>query len=121
MGSPVAQVASYRSAPEAEVARLALEAAGIPAFLSDSEVVSMTSLLGNAVGYVKLEVAARDADAARRILDAYDAGAQSTTDSDEDLGGGGLSCLSCGGAMPEDADTCPACGWSYGQTSAPAE
>ena len=36
--------------------------------------------------------------------------AEHTTDEDRPT-----KCLSCGAEMPEDADVCPKCGWTYNQ------
>jgi hypothetical protein len=83
-------VATFPNVAEAEAARLALEAAGIQAFLRDDELVSMVWLLGNAVGYVKLLVAAPDADRAQLVLrTAYTDWPQPLAASGSDSGLGG--------------------------------
>jgi hypothetical protein len=61
-------VAQYPFRPAAESARLRLEAEGIPAFLSDAEIVDMNWLLGTAVGWIKLQVPAADAERAATVL-----------------------------------------------------
>ncbi len=63
-----ATVAHYPFRTAAEAARLRLEAEGIPAFLSDTEVLDMNWLLGNALGWIKLQVPAADAERAAEIL-----------------------------------------------------
>ena len=61
-------VAHYPFRTAAEAARLRLEAEDIPAFLSDAEVMDMNWLLGNALGWIKLQVPAADAGRAAEIL-----------------------------------------------------
>ncbi|MEX0586029.1 MAG: DUF2007 domain-containing protein [Pirellulales bacterium] len=53
---------------EAELAKMLLEAEGIRAYLADATFVSMDWLLGNAVGWIKVQVADNDADGALAIL-----------------------------------------------------
>jgi len=66
-GEPVT-VAQYPFRTAAEAARLSLDAEGIPAFLSDVETLDMDWLLGNALGWFKLQVPAADAERAAEIL-----------------------------------------------------
>jgi hypothetical protein len=61
-------VAQYPFRTAAEAARVRLEAEGIAAFLCDAEVVDMNWLLGNALGWIKLQVPAADAERAAAIL-----------------------------------------------------
>ncbi len=61
-------VAQYPFRTAAEAARLRLEAEGIPAFLADAEIVDMNWLLGTALGWIRLQVPAADAERAARIL-----------------------------------------------------
>ena len=61
-------VAHYPFRTAAEAARLRLEAEGIPAFLSDAEVVDMNWFLGNALGWIKVLVPAAEAERAATIL-----------------------------------------------------
>lgn len=110
-------VATFPTQPEAEAARAMLEAEGIPAILSDVEIVNMDWLLGNAVGYIKLRVPPSRAEAASGLLERIDAERRRRRDEAEAGGdwpvSDDMSCLACGAAMPEDEDRCPACGWSY--------
>jgi hypothetical protein len=109
MDDDLATVGSYQFLAEAEAARSHLEAEGIPAFLADAEVVNMDWLLGNAVGYIKLQVPRGRADAARAVLDAArQSRAERVPDDPEDN-----ACLACGAAIPAGQSACPACGWSY--------
>ena len=62
-------VATFDFRAEAEVAKLFLEEQGIQAFLADDNLVGMDWFLSNAVGGVKLQVAASDVDRARDILE----------------------------------------------------
>src|SRR5271155_5604438 len=61
-------VAHYPFRTTAEAARLSLDAEGIPVFLSDAEIVDMDWLLGNALGWIKLQVPAAEAGRAAEIL-----------------------------------------------------
>ncbi len=67
-GDEPVTVAHYPFRTAAEAARLNLEAEGMPAFLSDAETVDMDWLLGNALGWIKLQVPAADAERAAAIL-----------------------------------------------------
>src|SRR5207249_616655 len=62
-------VATFRTAPEAELAKTALDAEGIEAFVADAETVTMDWLLGIAVGDVKVQVARSVAAQAREYLE----------------------------------------------------
>jgi hypothetical protein len=116
MADRLVTIATYRFPAEAEAARMFLEADGIQAFLADNETVAMDWLLGNAIGHVKLQVADGDASRAATILRDLAERKQLREeidwhlDEDEDAP---LNCLSCGKPMPDEAETCPACGWSY--------
>jgi hypothetical protein len=79
MPGELVTIASYPNAAEAEIARAALESEGIKGYTTDDEVVGAVWLLGNAVGYVKLLVAADDTQRAQAVLRA--AGTQSQGDS----------------------------------------
>jgi hypothetical protein len=61
-------VAMFGSVGEAEVARMTLEADGVKCYLADAETVNMMWFASNAVGGVKLQVAAEDAPRAQRLL-----------------------------------------------------
>jgi len=64
----LATVGRYRDSPEAFVARAVLEGAGIECFLRDETTVGLDWLLSNAVGGMRLQVAAKDEAAARDVL-----------------------------------------------------
>lgn len=61
-------VATFDTPADAEVGKLLLEEKGIRAFLADDNLVGMNWFLSNAVGGVKLQVAASDVDQAGEIL-----------------------------------------------------
>lgn len=61
-------VARYRDMPEAVVARMVLEQAGIECFLRDENTVRMDWFWSNMIGGMRLQVAARDEAAARELL-----------------------------------------------------
>jgi hypothetical protein len=69
MADDLVTVATFEFLPLAEAARAHLIAEGIPAFLSDAETVYMAWSLGNALGYIKLQVPEAQAERARGILD----------------------------------------------------
>lgn len=68
MSDELETVGTYWSPVEANLAKVHLEAAGIPAFLTGEQAVAMTWLFANAVGGIKLQVATRDADRALACL-----------------------------------------------------
>jgi hypothetical protein len=65
----LATVRRYRDLTEAMVGRSLLEAAGIPAWIQDENLVRMDWFYSNAVGGIRLQVEARDEAAAREVLD----------------------------------------------------
>ncbi len=62
-------IATYAKPEEAHLARLHLEAEGVPAFLADEHVVQMDWALTNAVGGVRLMVEEEHIEAAVKILE----------------------------------------------------
>lgn len=116
MSEDLVTVDSYRFPAEAEAARLWLEEEGIRTFLADAETVNMDWLLGQALGHVKLQVAASDVARAAEILERLRQRCRDreetewTLDEDEESP---LHCLSCGALMRDESATCPQCGWSY--------
>jgi hypothetical protein len=62
-------VRAFTNVPDAQVACTALQAAGLDASLRDEHLVSMQWLYSNAVGGVKLQVPAKQAEEARALLD----------------------------------------------------
>ena len=66
--SRLTTVATYDGSAKAEAARAALEAAGIPASLTDSEIVAAEWMIWSAVGGVQLRVREEDAERAAEVL-----------------------------------------------------
>jgi hypothetical protein len=69
MPPALATVATFDTAVKAQLARNALEAAGIPVTVTDESVVAMDWLLANAVGGIKVQVRPEDADRAVGVLE----------------------------------------------------
>lgn len=67
-GGDLATVGRYGAVWEADIVRDRLEAAGIQAFVQGSETGRSLSYIGVALGGVRVQVAARDVEAARRLL-----------------------------------------------------
>lgn len=114
MNEELVTIATYPTPAEAEVARVALEAEGITAFVTNDNLVGMTWILGNAVGYVKLLVAAPSAERATRILEAHfdnwsqvDAEPWNCPRCGEDVDAQFDECWSCGAARPVAGATPP--------------
>jgi len=104
-----------RGLPEAQALYFRLEEAGIPARI-DNEMLQGV-IVEVPAGWdtaPRVLVARERLEAARQILQDFRPAA-ATTDSDDD---GGQACLACGATMGM-ADTCPACGWTFGPASDP--
>jgi len=108
-------VATYYSMAEAEPARLALDAAGIPAFATDEDVGSL--LVPTLVGGIKLQVAAVDAARAKDVLADLPAESQSPASGAEAADDGvSFNCPTCKAEIwfPSDrrghVEECPECG-----------
>jgi hypothetical protein len=105
-------VESYQFLPVAEATRMALQAEGIEVMLVDKETVSTDWALGNAIGYIKLQVPQHQVDAALGILEKIREArnarlAESKPDIDE--------CLACGAPLQPEQSTCAQCGWSFAE------
>lgn len=104
-------VATFRFLMEAEKARLRLDSEGLTTFLADAQIVNADWFLGNAVGYIKLQVPASQVEEAERVIEQMREERRrrdARTEPDEpDV------CLACGAPLPEEASQCAACGWSY--------
>ena len=61
-------VASYPSRTMAEAVRLRMENEGFSPFLADTETVDMDWFLGNAIGWIKLQVPSTEAERAKMTL-----------------------------------------------------
>jgi hypothetical protein len=69
MAGELTTVATFHQAAQAELARNVLAEAGIQAVVADAEIVAMDWLLANAVGGIKVQVRAEDAERAAAVLD----------------------------------------------------
>jgi len=113
MAGDLVTLATYRFAPKAEAARWVLEQEGIRAFVADTNLVMNDWFLGNAIGYIKLQVVSSQAEAALAILRRQPRLLDEAAPA-EPQDEGTAVCLSCGKPMPDDVDRCASCGWSYG-------
>jgi hypothetical protein len=119
MADDLVTVGQFQFGPEAEAARLHLEEVGIPAYISDGETVTMDWLLGNAIGYVKVQVATSQAEAALAVLEKMKSAPRRAEEAGEG-DGDSQTCLACGAEMARTSSKCASCGWSYqdGETNA---
>lgn len=114
MDEELITVRTYRFPQYAEADKMHLQAEEIPAFIADDNVVTWDWLLGQAIGFVKLQVPASYAEVAQKILDLHQPGqdlAEYLPEAPE-----AIRCLACGERMLKDEPQCPACGWSYAET-----
>jgi hypothetical protein len=111
MSDELVTIATFQFLPKAQASKLLLESEGLTVFLLDAELVNTDWFLANAIGNIKLQVPQSQAEAAMSLLEeSHGENPQadnSSDDSDAD------QCLGCGATLPDDATTCPACGWSY--------
>jgi hypothetical protein len=119
MADDLVTLTSYRFAAKAELVKELLADAGIQAFVADAAMVTNDWFLGNAIGYVKLQVAESQLAAAQQILkehpemlDAAPA-VESDDGSEQEAADGPVACLSCGAPMGEEEEKCKQCGWTY--------
>jgi hypothetical protein len=75
----------------------------------DANTVAMDWLLGNAIGNIKLQVPTSQVERASEILRTHSLRLAEIHEGDVDA----INCLSCGAALPDDEEACPACGWSF--------
>lgn len=111
------QVGSYITVNDAEFARMLLESEGIEVFIADATIVAMDWLLGNAVGWIKVQVESANEERARALLEAWHQEVRArppATETDSEA----ANCLECGKEMPLGYSACPACGWTYMTTNA---
>jgi hypothetical protein len=72
MRNDLVTVTTYAGPVEANLAKNRLEASGVRAFLADQVMLQMFWYLGNAIGWIKLQVAFQDVVAARAALNQHD-------------------------------------------------
>lgn len=65
---PLVTIRSFRDLPEAQLAKSALESAGLAAFLQDENLVRTDWFLSNAIGRIRLQVRQKDAADAEEVL-----------------------------------------------------
>jgi hypothetical protein len=109
MADDLVTVERYQFLHEAEAAQRLLDDAGIRSYLADAEMVNTDWFLGNALGYIKLNVAADQSAEAAATLEQFRDRVAGQRLSAEDAG----TCLACGSTFPPSERQCPACGWSY--------
>lgn len=96
---------------QAEMLLLRLTQEGLDARLADHHIVAMEWLMANAIGGIKVQVPESQAEqaseiaATMRLRNKESKHNQAAIDDD--------ACLSCGHTMPDSADSCEQCGWSY--------
>ena len=112
MSKQLVTVKTFEFLPEAEAAKLHLATEGITACLSDAALVNADWFLGNAVGYIKLQVLSDQAERAAELLEGHgpERGERSNDDRAE-----GERCLSCGAAIAPGETSCSSCGWTYSE------
>jgi ribosomal protein S26 len=108
--SKLVTVGSYVMVSDAEFARMLLESEGIEAFVADATIVSMDWLLGNAIGWVKVQVESANEERARALLAAWQEEIRNRPPPSETEA---VQCIECGQEMPQGVAICPACGWTY--------
>ena len=114
MEDQLVTVETYQFLPQAQAAKLQLEGNDITVFLADAETVNMDWLLGNAIGNIKLQVPAEQADQALALLDEMREKARERREAEEEEDDDErVKCLACGAKIPENQARCPSCGWSY--------
>lgn len=108
-GGNLATVGRYGAVWEADIVRDRLEAAGIQAFVQGSETGRSLSYIGVALGGVRVQVAARDVEAARRLL-SEDARQRATA--------GDWQCPRCDEPNDASFDLCWSCSLPRGEAAA---
>ena len=111
MPSEFTTVATYRYQSHAESAKLALEQAGINAFVHDAILNVLGPLSGYLYGWIKLDVPTDRAIEARALLEASPGLLWEDNPPAEALSDN--SCLACGVEMTANDERCLACGWSF--------
>ena len=69
MADKLVTIATFRFLPEAEAIRMYPRGQGIASYLGDAETVNMDWLLGNASGFIKLQVASSHAARAAALVE----------------------------------------------------
>ncbi|MBM3970060.1 MAG: hypothetical protein FJ302_09385 [Planctomycetes bacterium] len=111
MIQPLMTIADFQLLSEAEVCKIMLQDEGFDAVLADAELVNTNWFLGNAVGYIKLQVPSDQAQAAATCLQRVRAKVKQSHE--QSAGDEADVCLSCGAEMNPNETACSACGWSF--------
>lgn len=110
--SKLVTVESFLYVGQADVLREALDAAGIPAYLADANIITMDWFIGTAVGGVKVQVASEHLQKAQEILAKFRAAEKSRQQRHTIH----VQCEDCGqelvfeNAKPGGIETCYGCG-----------
>lgn len=111
MQSTFVTIDSFDHLTQAEMLLLRLTQEGLDARLADNHIVAMKWLMANAIGGIKVQVPDSQAEQACEIAAELRlqirARVNDQTEIDDD------ACLSCGHTIPDSADSCTQCGWSY--------
>ncbi len=108
--SKLVTIAAVQMVAEADLIKSTLEEHGLEVYLADDNLIAMDWLLSNAVGGVKVQVAAKDAEAAREIVE------QIQKRKPNDAPPVVFDCQDCGqrlefpGLRRGGVETCPRCG-----------
>lgn len=114
MSDPLVTIDEFPSAFAADLARSHLELHGIEAICHGFGGVQDVGLGAGVLATIKLEVRKSDAEAAIAILKEArpdlmpDLRARDSGDMRE-----AFVCFACAEIIPDDADACPACGWTW--------
>ncbi len=111
MSDQLITIERYKFQPQAETARIALDQAGIPAFLQGIFGSNTGLSTGITSGWIELQVEPSRVSEARAILESTPGLLWEDTPDDSNLDDN--KCLSCGAVMPAKSTRCPACGWSF--------
>jgi len=104
-------VAEFTNPHQADVAKMHLEAEGIPAFLHNRNIVESIGLFGSLSGAIRLQVHPDDVERASALL--AHASDPSIARGEPDDAFAVVTCLSCGEPLAETDDACSRCGWTY--------
>jgi len=94
---------------EADAFRALLADDGVDLYIIDGNTVAMDWMLGNAIGYIKLQTPSSQVERALEIFAEFDRRRAEAPPLAEDEG----ICLSCRAPMDDEAIECAECGWSY--------
>ncbi len=111
MTQQLVTIADFQLLSEAELCRIMLQDQGFDVALADAELCNTNWFLGNAVGYIKLQVPSDQAQAAatclQRVREEVKKSHEHPNADEADV------CLACGAGMNPNETACSACGWSF--------